>query len=146
MAIRPKLREAWTRLRGGEVTPLRAAASVALGLAIGSTPLWGFHWAIVLAVCVPLKLDVPVAYLAANVSLPFIAPFLTVAEIETGAWIRTGQTIGLSREALAARGVGAFAAEVAIGTAVLAIALASIGFGLTYVLVAWRSRRRRPTL
>lgn len=142
MAVRPKLRDAWRRLRGGEVTPLRAAASVAVGLAIGATPLYGFHWALVLAVCVPLKLDAAVAYLAANISLPFIAPFLTVAEIETGARIRTGHTIGLSREALASRGLGAFAAEVAIGTAALSVALAAVGFAITYALVAWRARKR----
>ena len=139
--VRPRLREAWARLRGGELTPKRAASSVAVGLAIGVTPLWGAHWALVLAVCVPLELDAAIAFLASNVSLPFIAPFLTFAEIEIGAWLRTGHALPLDVEAVRANGVGGFLAELAIGSVVLAIALASLGFAVTYGLVA-RKRRR----
>ena len=50
----------------------RAAASVAIGLADRSaTLLYGLHFWIVVAICVPLKLDAALAYLAANISLPF---------------------------------------------------------------------------
>ena len=137
---RPRLKEAWRRLRGGDLTPWRAAASVAVGLAIGVTPLWGAHWAIVLAVCVPLRLDAPIAFLASNISLPFIAPFLTVAEIEIGAWVRTGHAIAIDRDEIRAHGVGAFVAELAIGTALLAPAIAALGGAIAYALVAWRRR------
>ena len=82
---RQRLRDAWRRLRGGELTPGRAAASVAIGIAVGVTPLWGVHWALVLAICLPLRLDAGVAYLASNVSLPFFAPFITFAEIAVDA-------------------------------------------------------------
>jgi uncharacterized protein (DUF2062 family) len=137
---RPRLKEAWRRLRGGELTPWRAAASVAVGLAIGVTPLWGVHWAIVLAVCVPLRLDAPIAFLASNISLPFIAPFLTFAEIEIGAWVRTGHAIAIDREEIRAHGAGAFVAELAIGTALLAPVTAAVGGAIAYALVAWRRR------
>jgi len=60
---------------------------VAVGLIIGMTPVFGLHWLIVIGVCVPLRLDAGVAYLAANISLPFIAPFITFAELETGAFV-----------------------------------------------------------
>ena len=141
--VRPRLREAWARLRGGELTPKRAASSVAVGLAIGVTPLWGAHWAMVLAVCVPLELDAAIAFLASNVSLPFIAPFLTFAEIEIGAWLRTGHALPLDVEAVRTNGVGGFLAELAIGSVVLAIALASLGFAVTYALVARKRRRAK---
>ena len=36
-----------------------------MGLLIGATPLYGLHLILVMAVCVPLKLDVPLSYLAA---------------------------------------------------------------------------------
>jgi uncharacterized protein (DUF2062 family) len=143
MRVRPRLREAWARLRGGELTPKRAAWSVAVGLAIGVTPLWGVHWAIVLAVCVPLELDAAVAFLASNVSLPFIAPFLTFAEIEIGAWLRTGRALPLDVDAVRASGVGAFVGELALGTVVLAIALAALGFAVTYGLTTWKRRRAK---
>ena len=141
--VRPRLREAWARVRGGELTPRRAASSVAVGLAIGVTPLWGAHWAIVLAVCVPLELDAAIAFLASNVSLPFIAPFLTFAEIEIGAWLRTGRALPLDVEAVRKSGVGGFLAELAMGTVVLAIAMASLGFAVTYAFVAFKRRRAK---
>lgn len=135
-------RRAWRRLRGGELTPRRAAASVALGLAIGVTPLWGVHWAIVLALCVPLRLDAGVAFLASNVSLPFIAPFITFAEIELGARILRGAWMRLTADEVRATGVRAFAAEVALGTLLVAIAAAALGAAVTYVIVARRHARR----
>src|SRR5262249_30737884 len=74
----------------------RAAASFAVGLAIGVTPLWGVHWLLVAAVCVPLRLDAGVAFLASNVSLPFVAPFITFAEIELGARVLRGTWLAMT--------------------------------------------------
>ena len=47
-------------------------------------PLYGLHFPLCLAVCLPLQLDVVVAYLAANISNPLVAPFLVTAEVEIG--------------------------------------------------------------
>ncbi len=141
--MRPRLKEAWRRLRGGEVTPRRAALSVALGLAIGVTPLWGLHWLILLAICVPLRLDTPVAYVASNISLPFIAPALTFAEVEIGAWILTGHAPGLDVEAVRVAGVGGFARELALGVAVMAVGLGTLGGAAAYGLTRWRVAKAR---
>lgn len=143
-AIRPRLREAWRRLRGGEVTPRRAALSVALGLAIGMTPLWGVHWLLVVALCMPLRLDVPVAFLASNVSLPFIAPFLTFAEIATGHLLREGALPALDLNTLKRTGPGGFALDLVVGTIVLAPAVGALGGAITGALVrSWRARSAR---
>src|SRR5262249_41963184 len=64
------LREAYARLRGGALTPARLAGSLAVGLAIGLLPLYGLHLALVLAVCLPLRFDSRLSYVAANVSIP----------------------------------------------------------------------------
>jgi uncharacterized protein (DUF2062 family) len=136
-------RRAWRRLRGGELTPARAAASVAVGLAIGVTPIWGLHWAIVLGVCLPLRLDAGVAYLASNVSLPFIAPFITVAEIEVGARVLRGAWLHMTTDELRQTRLRDFLGEVALGTVVVAIGAAAGGGALTYLLVAWRRARAR---
>ena len=146
--VRRGLRAAWTRLRGGELSPLRAATSVAIGLAIGVTPLYGLHLWLVLLVCVPLRLDAPVAYLAANISLPFVSPFLLLAEVEIGAFLRTGHGAALGDLALRsdrAATLSRMALEVALGTALFAPAVAGLGFALTYAFVA-RRRRPRPPL
>jgi uncharacterized protein (TIGR03546 family) len=142
--IRDLARKAWRRLRGGELTPWRAALSVGLGLAIGVTPLWGLHWAIVLAVCVPLRLDTGIAYLAANVSLPFIAPFITFAEIQVGARLLGGAWLSISTEELAPARLAELALELAVGTVVVALSAGTFFGALTYAVVfAVRRRRQR---
>ena len=120
--------------------PWRAAASVAVGLAIGVTPLWGLHFWIVLGVCIPLRLDARVAYLAANISLPFIAPFLTLAEIQIGAFARSGHVLPMiDVGALKAHGARAFAQDLVLGIALFAPAVALAGGALTYALARkWR--------
>jgi uncharacterized protein (DUF2062 family) len=141
---RPKLRAAWTRLRGGELTPQRAALSVAIGLAIGVLPLYGVHWLLVVGVCMPLRLDVPVAYLAANVSIPVLAPFLLLAEVQLGALALSGSFLPLGAEAVWHRGPGEWARELVVGTAIFSPLLAVTGGLLTFALV-WAVRRARGT-
>ena len=144
--VRPALRRAWRRLRGGELTPKRAGLSVGVGLAIGLVPVYGAHWAIVLAVCVPLELDAPVAYLAANVSNPFLAPFLFLAEVQIGSVLTTGALLPLTMAALQERGPGAFLTQTIVGIAVLAPVAALLFGALTYGIVALfrnRAKKRR---
>ena len=135
-------RQAWRRLRGGELTPWRAALSVGLGLVIGMTPAFGLHWLIVIAVCVPLRLDTGVAYLAANISMPFIAPFITFAELETGALVLHGHFLSIAPSEVKNMALRTLAAELVVGTAVVAPAGGALGGALTYAIVAWRRRRR----
>lgn len=143
-AARERIREAWRRLRGGELTPARAAASVAVGIAIGVMPLWGLHWALVLAICLPLRLDASVAYLASNVSLPFFAPFITFAEIALGSRILRGAWPTLSPEEVKHVALTTVLGELAIGTAIVAIGGAVAGGALAYASTALvRSRRPR---
>lgn len=133
---------AWQRLRGGEMTPLRAAASVAVGLAIGVMPLWGVHWLAVMLVCLPLRLDAGVAYLAANISIPPIAPFITFAEVELGARVLHGAWISLKPADIKGLDLATVAEETAVGTALVAAGGAVFGFLLTYPLALLRARAR----
>ena len=133
--IHATAKTAWTRLRGGELTPMRAAASVAVGLAIGVTPLYGLHLWIVIAVCVPLRLDAALAYLAANISLPFVIPFILLTEVELGSIARTGHALGLTAIE-AQRRASELAKELLVGTLILSPALAVVGGALTFGLAA----------
>ena len=135
-------RQAWRRLRGGELTPWRAALSVGAGLVIGMTPAFGFHWLIVIAVCIPLRLDAGVAYLAANISLPFIAPFITFAEVEVGALVLRGAFISMAPSDLKNMGIGTLVAELVVGTAIVAPSGGALGGSIAYAIVAWRRRQR----
>lgn len=134
-------RQAWRRLRGGELTPRRAALSVAIGLLIGMTPAFGFHWLLVIGICVPLRLDTGVAYLAANISMPLIAPFITFTEIELGTYLLHGRWSPLRPEDMKTLAIGTIAGELLVGTAIVAPVGATVGGAITYAIVAWRRRR-----
>lgn len=141
-SFRDRLHAVWLRLRGGELTAVRAAASVAVGLAIGVTPLWGLHFFLVLAVCLPLRLDFPLSYLAANISIPVIAPFLTMAELEIGSFVLTGSGLPMSLAMVKARGAGLFMKEMAVGTLVFSPAISTLGGALTFAIVRLVRGRR----
>lgn len=131
----------WARLRGGELTPKRAAASVALGLFVGCIPVFGLHLPLCLALAVPLRLDAPVAYLAANVSNPLVAPWLVLAEVQTGAWLLTGGPAPFDVEAARETGVAGFVAYAALGSVVVGAVLALVGGSVAGAVTSWARRR-----
>ena len=137
-----RIRDAWRRLRGGELTPARAGLSVAVGIAIGVMPLWGLHWLLVLAICLPLRLDAGVAYLAANVSLPFIAPFITTTEIAVGARLLEGYWPQITPQALETIDMRTVLGSLVLGTAIVAVTGAAVLGSLTYGITALVRRRR----
>jgi uncharacterized protein (DUF2062 family) len=124
----------WKRLRGGQLTPMRAALSVGVGLAVGTTPFYGLHLWIVLALCLPLRLDAALAYLAANVSIPPAIPFILLAEVEIGALARTGHSIAVTAIEAHARAFGELAKELAVGTAIFAPSAGVVGGAIAWVI------------
>src|SRR6185503_11826520 len=94
--VRYALRDTWLRLRGGELSARRAAASVAVGLFVGFIPLYGLQTFICLAFTYPLKLDFPLAWATTNIANPFTAPFIILFDIELGRWIALGSWTALS--------------------------------------------------
>lgn len=130
----------WRRLRGGHLTRARAAGSVAAGLFIGSLPLFGLHFPLCVAVCVPLSLDLVTAYVAANVSNPFLAPFLIAAEIQVGSLILEGHFAEFSVAQARATGVAGFVAQAAVGSLAVGTTLALVGAAAAALVV----RRDRP--
>ena len=137
--LRPRLSRAWARLRGGKLTPKRAGLSVGIGIAIGCVPIYGAHWALVLAICLPLRLDAAASYLAANISNPFVAPFLLFAEVEIGSMVLTGHLLPVTAKGLSEHGVGGLLEETVVGTLLFAPSLALVLGAITYGLVAARS-------
>lgn len=124
------------------MTRARAAASVALGLFIGCQPLYGLHFPLCALVGLPLRLDVVVMYLAANVSNPIIAPFLLTLEIETGSLLLTGGFVPTNVARVRAVGLTGFVVQGVVGSLVVGLVLASIGAVLTGALVC--RRRTEP--
>ncbi len=130
----------WRRLRGTPGSAVRAAVAVAVGLFIGCQPLYGLHFMLVLAVCVPLRLDAVLSYLAANISNPLVAPFLVFSEVEAGAYLLTGRWVAFDVAQARATGALGFARQLVVGSLAVGAGLSLFGFGLAWLFA---SRRRR---
>lgn len=125
--FRARLRALLRRLRGGKLSRSRAASSVAVGLFIGCLPVYGLHFLLCAAVCLPLRLDLLIAYVAANISNPIIAPFLLTAEVETGSLLLTGHVAPFDIERARQTGVAGFFAYALVGSLFIGAALAGLG-------------------
>jgi uncharacterized protein (DUF2062 family) len=143
--LRVQLRRAWERLRGGELTPARAFWSVAFGLFVGVQPTPGLHLPLVLAAGVPLRLDVALSYVATNVSIPPVAPFLWFAAIQIGSRLLTGHFAPLTVEGLRAlvRAPGPLLGALVLGSIVLGALLGASGGLLAYAVA--RARRNKTS-
>jgi len=75
--------------------PIKKALSIALGIFIGLTPLWGFHTLIVISLAVLFKLNKVIAFAFSNVSMPPLIPFVVLLSLKAGALV-TGNEISFS--------------------------------------------------
>lgn len=133
---REECKRALRDLQGEDLTPTRLGLAVGVGFFIGSQPVFGLHLLLVLFVCLKLRLNAVLSYVAANISNPFFAPALITAEIEVGGKIRTGQWLRLEREIQA--GYGAFvdfAGHLIVGAPIVGASLAVAGFACTWSFV-----------
>lgn len=71
-------------LLGSNDSPAKKAQSLALGVFVGLTPLWGFHTVIVLFLAVVLRLNKAIAFAFSNVSIPPFIPFILYASYKLG--------------------------------------------------------------
>jgi uncharacterized protein (DUF2062 family) len=124
---------AFHQFRTEGLTPVRQAYAVAAGFFIGCTPFIGFHLTLCLLVGRLFRLNRLLMYAAANISNPFVAPFLYAAEIQIGSWIRTGTLY--SPATLEQIRLGGLAIDILIGSAVVGSILAAAGGWITYALV-----------
>jgi SAM-dependent methyltransferase/uncharacterized protein (DUF2062 family) len=143
---REELKRAWLTLRGPHITPARAAASAALGLFIGSLPIFGSHTPLVLMLCLWFQLDAAVAWVMANVSNPFFAPALLMAEVQVGAWLRTGSLLRFDQELTRSGALHHFIGFMLVGAPVVGLALALFGGAIALAAASLLPRRgaRQP--
>ncbi len=94
-----QVRETLLRLLREHASPARLAWAVAVGLFVGTLPLYGLHLPICLLLASALGLNRGLTYLAANISNPLLAPVLVAAGIAIGEWLRFGRWRGLDLDA-----------------------------------------------
>lgn len=143
---REELKRALRDLQGEDLTPARLGFAVAVGLFIGSQPIFGLHLLLVLFVCLKLRLNAVLSYVAANISNPFFAPALLTAEVQVGGRVRTGHWPRLDREIQA--GYGAFvdfAGHLLVGAPLVGVGLGVTGFVCTWSFVSVKRLVRPAT-
>jgi uncharacterized protein (DUF2062 family)/SAM-dependent methyltransferase len=141
---REELKRGWNDLRGGTMTPVRLAASVAVGLAIGCLPIFGLHLFIVIALALRFRLDGAIAYLAANISNPFVAPFLFTFEVQVGAVLMDGHPLVIGEDVALLAALRSFPKYLLVGSPVVAAAFALIAFALVWAIVALKRALAGP--
>ena len=142
--LRAGVTRVWSILRGGRRSPVKLAAAAALGLFVGCLPLYGLHFFICLGLCLLLRLDLVVTYVAANISNPFVAPFLLTAEVAVGSWLLYGEPARFDVARARELGVSGFLAQAAAGSVLVGVALAAIGGGLVWLFARRRTGASSP--
>jgi SAM-dependent methyltransferase len=111
---------------------------VALGVFIGCQPFYGFHLLICWGVGWLLGLNRLKLYLAANISNPFVAPFLIFAELQVGSYLRRGRFQPLTVDAVRATGVTTLGLDLLLGGVVIGALLAALAAWGTYATLGRR--------
>ena len=68
-------------------SPVKKSLSIALGIFIGISPLWGFQTIIVLALAAFLKLNKLISFTFSNISNPPMIPFIIYGSLKMGSWV-----------------------------------------------------------
>lgn len=76
-------------------SPKKKALSIALGIFIGLTPLWGLHTLLVIFLALFLKLNKVIAFAFSNISIPPLLPLVLYLSLKVGTWV-TGQELRFS--------------------------------------------------
>jgi uncharacterized protein (DUF2062 family) len=114
---------------------LRETTAVALGVFIGCLPVYGFHLLMCWIVGFAFGLNRLKMYLAANISNPLMAPWLLLAEVQAGAWLRRGSFHPLTLEQIKTTGAAVFGMDLLIGSVFVGGALGSLAAAGTYAAV-----------
>ncbi len=124
----------------------KKALSIALGVFIGISPLWGFQTAAVLFLAFAFKLNKAISFAFSNISIPPLIPFIVYASMTIGSWA-TGRRMELNFEkALSFSGLESGLQCYLVGSLLLAL-IASVLFGISgfvilSVIGALKSKRR----
>ena len=139
-AARRALARIWRRLRGTRQSPGRVALAVGLGLFIGCLPLYGLHFLLCCLVCLPFGLDLLLCYLVANISNPFVAPFLVTLEVELGSLVTTGHHAAFTLARARQTGVLGFLWQAGVGSVFVGSGLGALGSAIAYAVARKRSQ------
>ena len=127
------------RIAGEGATPARLGWAVGVGILIGTSPFFGFHLAICLVVATILGLNRAVTYLAANISGPWLAPFIVFASVQSGHLLITGKWLPMHLDSFRTVDPWSFSEAWILGGVAVGVVLgAPAGVMTFYVLKRYR--------
>ncbi|MGA9211995.1 DUF2062 domain-containing protein [Kaistella sp.] len=110
------------------------AKSVALGVFVGLTPLWGFHTVIIIFLASFFKLNKVLSYMGTHISFPLFIPFIIFLSMIVGAPF-VGEKTHFAYANLDLEFAKSHLLQYVIGTSILAIVSSLlIGFSIYFIL------------
>jgi uncharacterized protein (DUF2062 family) len=129
-------------LRARDLSPERAASSVAVGLFVGSTPLYGFHLPICAGLSYVLGLDLLITYLAANISIAPVVPVMVFSQVQIGTLVLEGHWLSVSLTNFNWEEALQMTKRLFVGALLVGSALSAVG-GLSTLWVTRRFKKRQ---
>jgi len=128
--------------------PRELAIAVFVGVLIGCSPFYGLHTLLVVVFGFLLGVNKIVMWVASNVSLPFIAPFIAFGSMQVGHLVVHGEPLPMTLEG--ARELAASASIVDVGIALWLDWLAGSvfvgsGLGAVFAAATWRVAIQRES-
>jgi glycosyltransferase involved in cell wall biosynthesis len=123
----------------------KKSLSIALGVFIGISPLWGFQTAAVLFLAFVFKLNKTISFTFSNVSIPPLIPFIIYASLSMGSWVTQSKMALNSETFLTFSGIGNNIQNYLVGSILLAFVLSTFfglsGFAILSVINALKNKR-----
>ena len=124
-------------------SPSKKALSVALGIFIGTSPFWGFHSIIALALSAAFKLNKAIAFAFSNISIPPMIPIIVYASYKLGNWALGTEEVSFDMENFTANiKLLKNIKEYLVGSFLLGLLSASLFGSIAYLVLKLRERSR----
>jgi uncharacterized protein (TIGR03546 family) len=143
------MREQFRSLWNSHTSPRKIAIALAVGVFIGSSPLWGLHTLLAIGACFLMGLNKPATLFGTLVSNPIMAPFLIFFSLETGSWVLYGRAAQLSLQEIREHFrsphwqdlLNEYVLPYCVGSVIVALVLAFV----TFWVALWIARSYRKT-
>lgn len=140
--FRQRIHELGRLLLTANLLPRQVAVAVFIGCIVGCSPLFGLHFVICAGVAWLFRLNLPITYAAAHLSVPPLIPVLGWSSVELGERILRGHWVTLSRTEFTREAVPALAHRFFIawlcGGFVLGASIGLVAGGLAYIVLSRR--------
>jgi glycosyltransferase involved in cell wall biosynthesis len=123
-------------------SPSKKAMSIALGVFIGTSPFWGFHGILALALAATFKLNKAIAFAFSNISIPPMVPIIIYASYKLGTWMLGTEEVSFDMDNITTNiKLLKSIKEYLVGSFLLGL-LSALTFGsLSYIVLKLRANR-----